>query len=157
MPLSVRRLNSADVDLLGLLAREDDDFDLAGRGAARRALTREAAQAYLADAQVLHWVAEEAPTVLGHMQCHLLRKRAGDPVEVLLYEIGVRNAHRRKGVGRALLGALEEWMTAQQVSECWVLADNVGAVAFYRACGFEIATPAPTYLTRARPSRGVKP
>ena len=150
MNFSVRRLGPADVDVLRLLAYEDDDFDLAGRGRPRSALTDEAARAYLHDTQMLHWVAEEGRMVVGHLQCHLLRKRAGDPVEVLLYEIGVRSAHRRQGVGRALLEALQMWMTARQVSECWVLADNPVAVAFYRACGFGIATPAPTYLTLVR-------
>ena len=150
MNFSVRRLGPADVDVLRLLAYEDDDFDLAGRGRPRSALTDEAARAYLHDTQMLHGVAEEGRMVVGHLQCHLLRKRAGDPVEVLLYEIGVRSAHRRQGVGRALLEALQMWMTARQVSECWVLADNPVAVAFYRACGFGIATPAPTYLTLVR-------
>ena len=155
--LSVRRLGPEDVGVLGLLSREDEDFDLAGRGTPRTALSRETARAYLADPQLLHWLAEDGRKVLGHLQCHLVRKRAGEPFEVLLYEIGVRTAHRRQGVGRALLGVLETWMGANEVSECWVLADNSAAVAFYRACGFEIAAPAPTYLTRARTPRGMTP
>lgn len=146
--LSVRRLGQRDAPLLAALAREDSDFDLAGRGGARQPLSPEAARAYLADAQVLHWVAEEGEAVVGHLQCHLLRKRAGDSVEVLLYEIGVRRARRRQGVGRALMAALRAWMEDAHVQECWVLADNDDAVAFYRACGFSVFAPVPTYMTR---------
>jgi ribosomal protein S18 acetylase RimI-like enzyme len=147
---SVKRLGPGEGPLLALLAYEDADFDLAGRGGARPPLSPEAASAYLADAQVLHWVAEEEAVVVGHLQCHLLRKRAGDGLEVLLYEIGVRRARRRQGVGRALMGALDAWMEEAHVQECWVLADNDDAVAFYRACGFSVFTPVPTYMTRLR-------
>jgi ribosomal protein S18 acetylase RimI-like enzyme len=151
MTLSVRRLGPVDGPVLELLAREDGDFDLAGRDGPRQALSREAARVYLADAQVLHWVAEAGGEVVGHLQCHLLRKRAGDSVEVLLYEIGVRSARRLQGVGRALMNALGAWMEEAHVRECWVLADNDGAVAFYRACGFTVFAPAPTYMTRLGP------
>ena len=150
MGLSVRRLGPEDGPVLEMLAREDGDFDVPGRGGPRAPLDREAARAYLGDTQVLHWVAEEGGTVAGHLQCHLLRRRAGDSVEILLYEIGVRSLRRRQGVGRALLQALDGWMEAAHVRECWVLGDNDGAVAFYRACGFVVFAPAPTYMTRLR-------
>ncbi len=76
----------------------------------------------------------------------MIRKRAGEACELLLYEIGVRSAHRRKNVGRALLDAMYAWMRDHQIGESWVLADNPGAVAFYRACGFAIEEEVPTYM-----------
>ena len=148
--LSVRRLGAEDGPLLELLAREDADFDLAGRSGPLHVLGPKDARAYLTDAQVLHWVAEADGAVLGHLLCHLLRKRSGESLEVLLYEIGVRSARRRQGVGRALMTALSDWMDETRVPECWVLADNDEAVAFYRACGFNVFAPAPTYMTRRR-------
>jgi ribosomal protein S18 acetylase RimI-like enzyme len=151
MAFSVRRLGPEDGPVLELLAREDADFDLAGRGAPRRALSREAALLYLADAQLLHWVAESGGEVVGHLQCHLLRKWAGEALEVLLYEIGVRSVWRRQGVGRALVKGLGVWMKDAHIAECWVLADNDGAVAFYRACGFALSASAPTYMTLSSP------
>lgn len=153
MTVSVRRLGAGDEGVLELLARDDDDFDLAERGAPRAPLTAEAARAYLSDASVVHWAAEWERQVVGHLQCSVLRKRVGDAEEVLLYEIGVRSAHRRQGVGRALLAALQAWMQERNVRETWVLADNPGAVEFYRACGFAIAAPAPTYMTRTAARR----
>ncbi len=135
---SVRRLGLGDATILRMLGQEEEDFDLEGRGQAATPLSEEAVRAYLADPAVLHWVAEADGLVVGHMSCSLIRKRAGDPCEVLLYEIGVRGRYRRRGVGRALVGALNDWMAAHQVKEVWVVADNPVAVAFYRAAGFKI-------------------
>jgi ribosomal protein S18 acetylase RimI-like enzyme len=146
MTFSVRRLGPQDLALLETLARDDADFDIPGRGRPHEPLTPDAARAYLADPAVLHWVAESAGEVVGHMYCHVLRKHSDDPTEVLLYEIGVRSAHRRRGVGRALVEALDVWMKDHHIRDSWVLADNPGAVEFYRACGFEIEEPAPVYL-----------
>jgi GNAT superfamily N-acetyltransferase len=150
MTIHVRRLGPGDEHVLELLARDDDDFDLDDRGAPREPLTADQATAFLDDPAVLAWIAharDEDRDPLGFMYCHVLRKRAGAPREVLLYEIGVRAAHRRAGVGRALLDALDAWMRQHDVGEAWVLADNPGADAFYRACGFTAAEQ-PTYLTR---------
>ncbi len=144
----MRRLGAADEAILEVLAREDADFDVAGRGAPRAPLAHDAARAYLTDDGLLHFIAQVEDEVVGHLQCCLLRKRAGPPLEVLLYEIGVRTARRRQGVGRALLNALEVWMKAHHLRELWVLADNPGAVAFYRACGFQPGVPPPVYLMR---------
>lgn len=68
--------------------------------------------------------------------------------ELLLCEIGVRGGWRRRGVGSALLHQMEGWMRVNDVSDVWVLADNLGAVEFYRAGGFLIEEPQPTYMLR---------
>lgn len=147
MTLSIRRLGPGDAALLELLAREDGDFDLAERGAPLSPLSAPAAQAYLGDPNVLHWIAERDGAVVGHLLCHLLRKRSGRGSELILYEIGVRAAHRRSGVGRRLIETMHAWMTAHDIAESWVLADNPDAVKFYRACAYEVEQPPPVYLT----------
>ena len=150
MRFHVRRLGPGDEHVLDVLARDDADFDLDDRGAPRDVLDAGAARAFLDDANVLAWIAHapHAPRApIAFMYCHALRKRAGAPLEILLYEIGVRAAHRRAGVGRALLAALDTWMEQHGVREAWVLADNPGAADFYRACGF-VDAEQPTYLTR---------
>jgi ribosomal protein S18 acetylase RimI-like enzyme len=140
---TIRRLGPGDEAVLALLARDEADFDLEGRDPPAREIDPAGAAAYLADPAVHHWIAEEGAVVLGHLYAHVLRKRAGES-EVLLYEIGVRAAHRRRGVGRALVAALRALAGER---ELWVLADNPGATAFYEACGFAVAGEQPVYLT----------
>ena len=55
--------------------------------------------------------------------------------QLLLDEVGVRRADRRRGVGRALVDAMRSWMRQEGVVEAWVVADPE-AEAFYTACGF---------------------
>jgi GNAT superfamily N-acetyltransferase len=119
----IRRLGPGDEDVLASLAEGD-------------ALAAHDAAAYLADPGVLHWVADEDGRAVGHLLAYLERRRHGDPVQLLLYDIEVGEHRRRQGVGRALVRAMDEWMGEHGVSEVWVLADNPGAEAFYVACGF---------------------
>jgi N-acetylglutamate synthase-like GNAT family acetyltransferase len=135
MPFSVRRLHAGDEDVLRLLAEEAPDFDLPGREP-QPPLEPAAAADYLASAWVLHWVAEEDGGVLGDLVCHVLPLPYRG-TEMLLYSIGVREAHRRRGVGRALVDEMFRWARANQIHEIWVLADNPDAEAFYAACGFQ--------------------
>ena len=146
MSFAVRLLGAGDEAALEVLAREDADFDVDDRGHAHEA-PREHARAFLADANVLCWACEQGGAIVGFLHCTIVRKRDG--VELLLYEIGVRRAERRRGVGRALVAAMDEWMRAHDVHEAWVLADNDGAVAFYRACGFAVSDDTAVYMTRA--------
>jgi len=86
--------------------------------------------------------------VIGFLYCVQVLLRSHPGQELLLYEIGVRQAHRRKGVGRALLDHMARWMQKNDISEVWVCADNRVAVDFYRGCGFASEEPQPVYLTR---------
>ncbi len=147
MAWPIRRLAEADVAALATLARDEPDFDVDGRSAPRPALADGSARALLADPGVLFWVAEDAGAIAGFLWCQLIRRRAAAP-ELLLYEIGVRAAHRRRGVGRALVSAMTAHMTVHAIREVWVLADNADAVAFYAACGFELGDGAAVYMTR---------
>jgi len=54
-------------------------------------------------------------------------------VEMLLYELGVHDAHRRQGIGRALVSALAERAASLGCTGMWVLtdADNHAAMATY--------------------------
>jgi GNAT superfamily N-acetyltransferase len=134
--MTIRRLGPGDEPVLALLAREAPEFDIAGRIAPEEPLPPGEAAAYLADPAVLHWVAEEDGRIVGELLCHLLRLPSRDGLELLLYSIGVRASHRRRGVGRALVEEMLRWMRAEGVREVWVLADNPGAEEFYAACGF---------------------
>jgi ribosomal protein S18 acetylase RimI-like enzyme len=148
MTVSIRRLGPGDEATLELLAREDADFDLDGRSASLPPLKPGLAQRYLANPAVLHWVATEQGQVTGFLYCCHLFLRSDPGQELLLYEVGVRSAWRRRGVGRALLDHMESWMKSNEVSVVWVCADNPIAVDFYRGCGFASEEEQPVYMTR---------
>jgi len=148
MSVAIRRLGPGDEATLELLNREDADFDLEGRSDALPPLKPIMAQRYLANPAVLHWVASKDGEVLGFLYCAHLLLRNEPGQELLLYEIGVRKAHRRTGVGRALLDHMARWMQSNDISVVWVCADNQVAVEFYRGCGFASEDPQPEYLTR---------
>jgi N-acetylglutamate synthase-like GNAT family acetyltransferase len=145
---SVRLLGPGDEAVLAALAHDDAAFEVAGRGRRRRPLGADAAAVYLADAHVLHWVAEADEGVVGHLLCYLERRRSDDAAQLLLYEIGVREDLRRRGIGSSLLAAMEEWMQDARVRSVWVLADGGDAEAFYAACGFSRADAQPVQMSR---------
>jgi ribosomal protein S18 acetylase RimI-like enzyme len=133
---------------LQLLALEDADFDLEGRGEPLVPLEPAQATRYLSNPSVLHWVAFDDSGVTGFLYCSVVYLRSAPGQELLLYEIGVRQRVRRQGVGRALLTHMENWMRDSGLTEVWVLADNQVAVDFYRGCGFAQELEQPVYLTR---------
>jgi GNAT superfamily N-acetyltransferase len=134
----VRRLSAGDEAILAACTRADDRFELDQLGARPSIpLDADAAAAFLADPSVLFWVAEAGGRPIGMLLCYIQRRRsAGDWAELALYEIGVDVEWRMKGVGRALLSSMEQWMRASGVHEVWVPAAPT-AVDFYRACGFD--------------------
>lgn len=148
MKMPIRRLGPGDEAMLEILAKEDADFDLDGRGVPLRPPDPAATRDYLSNPAVLLWVAMEGERVIGFLYCLVVPLRSGAGRELLLYEIGVRSAWRRRGVGRALLTRMEDWMRENGVGEVWVCADNQVAVEFYRGCGFAAPDEQPIYLTR---------
>lgn len=155
MALLIRRLGAGDETVLNLLAMEDADFDIAGRSAPLQPLSADVAQRYLDNPAVLHWVAAEDDNIMGYLYCVLLPLRSGEGQELLLYEIGVRTSWRRHGIGRALLREMEKWMGMNGVAEVWVLADNIDAISFYRACDFTEDDSIAVYMSRQlEPTKG---
>lgn len=59
------------------------------------------------------------------------------PVEMLLYELGVREASQRRGIGAALVVALRELAVERGCAGMWVLTDddNEAALRTYRRAG----------------------
>jgi ribosomal protein S18 acetylase RimI-like enzyme len=57
--------------------------------------------------------------------------------EMFLYELGVDEAHRGRGIGRALVNALKKLATQRGCYGMWVLTDrdNLAALRTYRAGG----------------------
>ena len=134
--LAVRRLGPGDEAVLALIANDAEDFDVAREERPEAPLAPADAAAYLASPAVVHWIAEQDGRVLGSLVCHELLLPYGARKELLLYVIGVREADRRRGVGRALLAEMRQHAEQAGIHEIWVLADNPDAVAFYAGCGF---------------------
>jgi len=145
-PVVVRRLGPQDASVLALLARDDPDFDMDDSHGSRTPLAAEAARAHLADPHVLHWAAWAGHEVVGLVFCLVLPMRKEPARELLLYEIGVRSAWRRRGVGRQLIAATTDWMRAEGIETAWVLAGHAGAERFYEACGFRPGSEPAAYL-----------
>jgi GNAT superfamily N-acetyltransferase len=144
--LQVRLLGPGDEGIVRLLAEEEADFGLE-EPTRSRALAQKDAAAFLRDPSVLHWVAEEDEVVIGHLLGYVERRRALPARQLLLYDIGVREASRRGGVGKALVDAMRDWMAAEIVEEVWVPADSPEAESFYAACGFVRNEEQPVQMT----------
>ncbi|RKN42929.1 GNAT family N-acetyltransferase [Streptomyces hoynatensis] len=63
--------------------------------------------------------------------------------EMFLYELGVDEAHRRRGIGRALVEALADLARSRGCYGMWVAvdADNEAARATYRSAGRDAEEP----------------
>jgi GNAT superfamily N-acetyltransferase len=136
MSLRIRRLGPGDEAVLATIAGEAADFELPGPVELEEPLSPADAAAYLSDPAIVHWVAEEDGSLVGELLCHVLRLPSGSGRELLLYSIGVRSAHRRRGVGTALMQEMLSWARTERIEDVWVVADNPGAEVFYAACGF---------------------
>ena len=151
MSIHIRRLTEDDVPVLTLLAAQDGDFDIVGRSESIEAPDSIRARAYLANPAVLFWISLDGEIITGFLQCLVLPIRTGRGHEVLVYEIGVRQAYRRVGIGRTLMTHMESWMRDNNIEEMWLAADNPGAEHFYKALGYARREPEyfqPVYMSR---------
>jgi ribosomal protein S18 acetylase RimI-like enzyme len=152
--LTIRRLDESDVAVLELIAREAPEFDMDGRtDSPLEPLDREAGRVFLSHPDVLYWVAEQDGHIEGFLLCYVQYLWHAPAREVMLYDIGVRSSVRRRGVGRALTETMEAWMRENGIEDVWVPADNPGAEAFYRACGFVIDDEQAVMMSKVVSSR----
>jgi ribosomal protein S18 acetylase RimI-like enzyme len=133
---AVRALTAAD---LGALARmvfalhESEGYDPA-RGPDAAAL----AGAYLGAAPTRHCMVAEADAALaGYVTLHLTYETTYASRGAYLGDFYVDPAHRRRGVGRALVAAAARRVRAEGGEHLWwtALPANGGARAFYRRLG----------------------
>jgi ribosomal-protein-alanine N-acetyltransferase len=146
--VAVRRLGPGDEWVLDRLALEGPRYDEADDAAQKAAendvpLSPADAAAFLADDHTHlfaafcadHEPADHEP--VGFVVVNELLHRHTFTHMLLVYEIGVRDDHRRRGVGRALLDAVRELATQRGIPEGFVLTNesNAPAMAFYAATG----------------------
>lgn len=104
----------------------------------------EAVQAYLADERNVLLIAFEGTKAVGFLRATELRQLTSRRKQMFLYEIGVGEGFRRRGIGTALVNTLLEDCRERGFAEVFVLTDpaNAAAVALYRATGAVTETPA---------------
>jgi GNAT superfamily N-acetyltransferase len=140
--LSVRRLTSVDTALARQLDELFDEGTVWDRAQGER---------FLADRSNLLVVAFWDEQARGFASAHRLQRFDRRRAEVLLYEIGVAEPFRTRGIGTALIAEVKRWAAEVGADEVWVLAEatNTPALAFYRATGGEEDTRGAVMFTYA--------
>jgi GNAT superfamily N-acetyltransferase len=105
--------------------------------------SREHAARLLASHSTHYLVAFSGDEPVGFLLAYELLRRHREPASLLLYEIGVTQEHRRRGVGRALYTELRRLARERGIGTGWVLTDeaNPTAMRFYEALGGVRARP----------------
>jgi GNAT superfamily N-acetyltransferase len=126
--LTVRRESTVDVVLAAEL---DALFDEGMSWDAKQG------QQFLAHPDTLLLVARWDGKACGFLSAYRLQRFDRRRAEVLLYEIGVEEPFRRRGVGRALVEEAKRWAAGVGADELWVLTedDNAPVRALYAATG----------------------
>ena len=114
--MEIRRLGPGDENVVRALA------------------TREPHTELLADERTIFLAAIEGSEPIGFAFGYVLPRRHGDPTILFVYEVGVDEEYRRRGIGKELMQRLGEEASCR---EGFVLtqADNEAANALYRSVG----------------------
>lgn len=98
-------------------------------------LSRERAAAHLADKDLINVVATETGTPVGFIYGHVLRRF--EKTSFFIYSVDVVVLAQRRGIGRAMLTALNEHGKKVGWDEMFVFtnAGNEAAMALYRSAG----------------------
>jgi ribosomal protein S18 acetylase RimI-like enzyme len=123
----LRRLPPADAERFARTAGP-----LLDRPADVRALRR-----YLLDGRNIFIVAEMQGRPIGFLRGTVLGQIRTRRPQMFLYEIGVRDGYRRRGIGTELVRVLLQYCRTRGFDEVFVLTDpaNRAAVRLYRATG----------------------
>jgi ribosomal protein S18 acetylase RimI-like enzyme len=92
---------------------------------------------FLKDPNNALWVAFLENKAVGFLTANRLQRFDKRGAEVLLYEMGVHDDFRRRGIGKALIEEVKHWAKEAGADEVWVLTNrsNAAAVALYRSVG----------------------
>jgi GNAT superfamily N-acetyltransferase len=103
----------------------------------RRLESEEATAAFLADETCYLYVAVAGDEVVGSLNGYALAHPHTSRPQFLLYEIDVREAWRRRGIGSRLVEAFLAEAKRLDAFGAWVVTDrgNEPAMAMYRRCG----------------------
>ncbi len=99
--------------------------------------TRERAAEFLADDRMIFLVAFDGSDPMGFLFGYELLRRHGDRAIFFVYEVDVRERHRRRGVATKLFRELERLVRARGIRRAFVLAaeGNEPAMRLYESVG----------------------
>jgi aminoglycoside 3-N-acetyltransferase I len=119
--IDVRRLGPGDEDLIRALA-EDDAPDAA---------------ALLRDERTFYVAALDGDRPVGFVFAHELLRRHGDPTMLFVYDLGVEEEYRRRGIATRLMRELESIARERGIRTGFVLTEaaNDAAMALYESLG----------------------
>ena len=122
--MTIRRLGSGDEEIVVQLGGD-------------RPLTHAQAADLVADERTLYVVAFDCLEPVGYVFAHQLRRRHGDPLQLFVYDLEVKESSRRRGVATALMRELEQIVREHGIRTGFVLTNssNDPAMSFYRSLG----------------------
>jgi ribosomal protein S18 acetylase RimI-like enzyme len=91
----------------------------------------------LAEERTIFLVAFDGHDPVGFLLAYELLRRRGDPSQLFVYEVGVDEGRRRRGVATALFRALANIARAQGIRHAFVLTNegNEAAMELYQSLG----------------------
>ena len=93
--------------------------------------------------QLLVITAKVGNEVVGGLTAYVLVSYQVEGASIYIYDLGVKECFRNKGVGRMLINYLLEYSKSNNIQEIFVdteQVDNEHAIAFYNKIGFCIKT-----------------
>ena len=131
--MDIRRLECRDA----VLAREAIATLKITDDTLRRQLSAEYMNRFLAKPEnyLIVAIADDKP--VGYLVGYLLDRIDRDQPMMMLYEIGVDDAYRQRGIGTAMIDLFKLYCRKQNVMKMWVHTNqsNLAAVALYQSTG----------------------
>jgi GNAT superfamily N-acetyltransferase len=92
---------------------------------------------FLSDQNNLFLLAFEKEIPVGFLTAHRLQRFDKRRAEILLYEIGVHQDYRRRGIGKSLINEVKKWAKEINAAEIWVLTEktNPATMSLYQSAG----------------------
>jgi aminoglycoside 3-N-acetyltransferase I len=137
MSCSCKQLSSSDLgllkDLLGVFAVAFNDLDAYQSAVPTDAYLR----ALLAKPHFIVLVAMDGNAVVGGLAAYELEKFEQDRREIYIYDLAVAETHRRRGIARTLIHALQHIAVERKAYVIYVQADTVDepAIRLYESLG----------------------
>jgi aminoglycoside 6'-N-acetyltransferase I len=133
----VRRLGPTDTAVLARLAQENGRFGESNSRPALDPLAPSDARTFLSDERTIFLVAFQGEFPVGFVYACELYRRHSELRHLCVYEIGVAESHRGRGIGAQLLQHLAEQARKRQIHQGFVVtaASDREVMELYQSVG----------------------